>query len=105
MKPSRNIVKLHTPKRQRGRLQGPQLKIVLAICGVAILVLLAVRSTQPDSRVENDGSRLPEGSVRLAAKDATASVPLAASAPFRYFPSEHRNSAQSGTSEEHIQAY
>jgi len=105
MKPARNTVKLRIPKRQRGHLRGPQLKIVLAICGVAILVLLAMRSTQPDSRVENDGSRLPEGSVRLAAKDATASVPLAASAPFRYFPSDHRNSAQNGAAEEHIQAY
>jgi hypothetical protein len=105
VKPPRNTAKLHTPKRQCGHLRGPQLKIVLGICGVAILVLLAVRATQPDWRVENDGSRLPEGSVRFAAKDAAATLPLVASAPFQYFPSEYRNSAQNGAPEQHIQAY
>jgi hypothetical protein len=71
------------------RTQGRGLKTVATISGIALLLLTAMY--------------WPRGSSDAAPTPINGDVGTVT--PFQYFPSQFRNTDQSGPSEEHIQAY
>jgi hypothetical protein len=68
------------------------LKTLAIISGTALLLLALVEWPKANSDVAPP-------SVMPTSNQAQTSL------PFKYFPSEYRNAAQSGAVEEHIQAY
>ena len=68
------------------------LKTLAIVSGTALLLLALVEWPQANSDVAPP-------SVMPSSNQAQTSL------QFRYFPSEYRNAAQSGSVEEHIQAY